>query len=140
LTPESGEETSREKGSVPAFRIGPTATEWLSKKNVSEAEAKTVDALLDSIEAFGGPSGNPTAAARWAEGRLQVAFLADYGLTDISPILAFKRIVTLYITGNKLTQAQFNTLLKNLPNLKTVVKDPYIQCDNIAYPRVTCLE
>lgn len=140
LTPDSSEQTSREKGSVPAFRTGPTATDWLNKKNVSEAEAKTVDALLDSIEAFGGPSGNPTAAARWAEGRLQVAFLADHGLTDISPILAFRRIVTLYVTGNKFTQQQFDALLANLPNLKTVVKDPYIQCDNIKYPNITCLE
>lgn len=124
----------------PVFRTGLTATEWLTKQNITSAEAKTVDAILDSIESFGGPSGSPASAARWAEGRLQVAFLADRGLTEISPILPFKRIVTLYISGNKFTQQQFNTLVENLPNLKTVVKDPYIHCDSISNPKITCLE
>lgn len=139
-TPRTEEQSAQEKLKVAPYRTGLTATEWLTKKNISDAEAKTVDALLDSIESFGGPSGNPTAAARWAEGRMQVAFLADYGLTEISPILPFKRIVTLYVTGNKLTQEQFNALLENLPNLKTIVKDPYIVCDSIAFPKVTCLD
>ena len=139
-TQDSDEQSPQEKLNIPSFRTGLTPIDWFTKKNITAAEAQTVNALLESVEAFGGPSGNPVAAARWAEGRMQVAFLADYGLTEVSPILPFKRIVTLYITGNKLTQEQFNALLENLPNLKTVVKDPYIKCDNIVYPRVTCLE
>lgn len=125
---------------LPAYRTGLSPVQWLTKQNISEAEAKTVDALLESIEVFGGPSGNPAAAARWAEGRMQIAFLADYNLTEISPILVFKGIRTLYITGNKFTQKQFNVLIENLPNLKTVVKDPSIQCDSQAYPQIACLE
>ncbi len=137
---EPEDQSPQEKLNRPAYRTGLSLTDWFTKKNISAAEAKTVDALLDSVEGFGGPSGNPVAAARWAEGRMQVAFLAGYGLTEVSPILLLKRISTLYITGNKLTQEQFNALLENLPNLKTVVKDPYITCDNIMYPRVACLE
>lgn len=133
------DETNVEKFQ-PVYRTGLSPVQWLTKQNITEAEAKTVDALLSSIEVFGGPSGNPEAAARWAEGRMHIAFLAGLNLTEISPILVFKRIRTLYITGNKFTQKQFNALIENLPNLKTVVKDPSIQCDSTAYPQIACLE
>jgi hypothetical protein len=117
-----------------------TATEWLTKQNISAEEERTVNALLRSIADIGGPSNDPTAAARWADKKLQIAVLSDEGLTEVAPILVFKKIVTLTISGNKFTQEQLNQLLAGLPNLKTLVKDKNLKCDNLKYPKVVCLE
>lgn len=124
----------------PQTRPALSATQWLTKANISAEEARTVDALLKTIADFGGPRDNPVAAAKWAERNMQIAALSDEDLSEIAPILVFKRIVTLTITGNKFTQAQLNELLAGLPNLKTLVKDKHLKCDNIKYPKVVCLE
>ncbi|MBM3380950.1 MAG: hypothetical protein FJY29_00720 [Betaproteobacteria bacterium] len=124
----------------PPVRAPLSATQWLTKDKISAEEARTVDALLVTISDYGGPKGDPVAAARWGERNLQIATLGEEGLTEIAPILAFKRIVTLSIPGNKFTQDQLNELLAGLPNLKTLVKDKNLKCDTIKYPKVTCLD
>ena len=123
-----------------AFRSGLTATQWLTKQGVTPAESKTVDALIRSIGDFGGPVSNPISAARWADKYMQIVSINDEGLTEISPLLVFKKIVTLSMSGNNFTQDQLNELLASLPNLKTLVKDKGLNCDSIKYPKVTCIE
>ena len=123
-----------------AFRSGLTATQWFTKEGVTPAESKTVDALIKSIGDYGGPVNGPVSAARWADKYMQIVSLNDEGLTEISPILVFKKIVTLSMSGNNFTQDQLNELLASLPNLKTLVKDKGLKCDSIRYPKVTCIE
>ncbi|NBW81095.1 hypothetical protein EBR21_05010 [bacterium] len=114
-----------------------SATEWLGKKNISEEEARTVDALLESISIMDRKSGSGESLARWAESGLQIVLLDGKNLTNISPILAFKNISTLHITGNRFSQPQIDELLKGLPKLKNLVLDPGLNCS--ANPKVNCL-
>ncbi|MFZ9519026.1 MAG: hypothetical protein ACO3A4_00970 [Silvanigrellaceae bacterium] len=114
-----------------------TAMEWFSKKNVSVEEARTVDALLQSVVVLENKSGSPESLARWAAGGMKVAVLDGQNLTNISPILAFKNISTLHITGNRFDQSQIDELLKGLPKLKVLALDKGLTCD--ANPKVTCM-
>ncbi len=123
-----------------SFRIGLTSVQWLTKEEVTPAESKTVDSLIKSIRDFYGPVHNLNSTANWAEKKMQIVYLNNEGLTDISPLLVFKQIVTLSMPGNNFTQDQLNGLLASLPNLKTLVKDKGLKCDSIKYPKVTCIE
>ena len=123
-----------------SFRIGLTSVQWLTKEEVTPAESKTVDSLIKSIRDFYGPVHNLNSTANWAEKNMQIVYLNNEGLTDISPLLVFKKIVTLSMPGNNFTQDQLNGLLASLPNLKTLVKDKGLKCDSIKYPNVTCIE
>ncbi|MEN9826905.1 MAG: hypothetical protein RI953_2650 [Pseudomonadota bacterium] len=114
-----------------------SATEWLTKKNISDEEARTVDALLESISTMEGKSGSAESLARWAEGGLRIVLLDGKNLTNISPILVFKNISTLHITGNRFAQPQIDELLKGLPKLKVLALDPGLSCS--ANPKVNCL-
>jgi len=123
-----------------SFRIGLTSVQWLTKEEVTPAESKTVDSLIKSIRDFYGPVHNLNSTANWAEKNMQIVYLNNERLTEISPILVFQKIVTLSMPGNNFTQDQLNELLASLPNLKTLVKDKGLKCDSIKYPKVTCIE
>lgn len=117
-----------------------TAAQMFTKQGTSDAEAKTVDAILTNLDDFGSREKDVRKAVEWAERNLKMLALDGYGLTNVAPILFFKNIETLTLSGNKLTQDQFDQLLAGLPKLKTISKDPGLKCDQYKYPRVRCLE
>ncbi|MEY4064364.1 MAG: hypothetical protein RIR26_572 [Pseudomonadota bacterium] len=138
-TPSAGARDSKQHIDATAASKKLTTEEWFSKKDLTPEEVRTVDALLDAIPSFGGPSGNPTGAARWASGRLDSLSLDGLKLTEIGPVLTLKGLVTLSLHGNKLQQEQIDALLAGLPNLRTLVIDAGLKCDEAKFPKVTCL-
>jgi Leucine-rich repeat (LRR) protein len=115
-----------------------TAGEWFAKKNISSEEARTVDAIIDSLKVTEQRDGTPDNLARWAEKNLQVLSLDYQKLSNISPILAFKNISTLSIVGNSFGQPQVDELVRGLPKLKNLLTDQGINCK--ANPKVICLK
>lgn len=91
------------------------------------------------IPTFGGPADDPIAAARWASGRLDSIALDGKKLTEIGPVLPLKRLVTVTLSGNNFKQEQIDELLASLPQLKTLVIDTGLKCDQEKYPKLTCL-
>lgn len=124
----------------PKIVINKSASDWLTKKDVTTEQSKTVDAILDGIRDFGGPSKAPIDAAKWAERNLQVLALDQRELTDLSPLLAFKGIITLSLTGNNISQEELDKVISHLPNLKTLVKDKGLRCNKEKHSKLTCLE
>lgn len=114
-----------------------TAEQWFSKKGISAEEARTVDAVIDSIQVMGGPESKPATLARWAERNVQILALDNLGLTEVSPILVFKNVTTLSLSGNKLTQKQIDQVLISLPKLKILTIDSGLNCE--VNRKVKCL-
>lgn len=114
-----------------------TAAQWFSKQNISPEEARTVDAIISSIESMGGPESKGATLGRWAERNVQMLALDNLRLTEISPVLVFKNLTTISLIGNKLTQKQINEILTSLPKLKILTIDSGLNCD--VNRKVTCL-
>jgi hypothetical protein len=73
-----------------------TLTEWFAKQGVTSQEAKTVDAIIAEVRREPGYEGSPDdlrKLAVWADQKMDILLVRDYGLDDVSPFFAIRALV-----------------------------------------------
>ncbi|MDP3896478.1 MAG: leucine-rich repeat domain-containing protein, partial [Mesorhizobium sp.] len=79
---------------------------WCTKTNLTEAEARTVDAILDSTPAGAAARGNAPACATAQVFLTSVNSinLSGLGLTELAPLSVLPNLTTLVLEGNEISE------------------------------------
>ena len=81
--------------------------DWLKYEDITEEQQRTVDAIFE-VSTYLGIEKNDKGANKIANG--QILDLGNMNITNLDPVLSLKRLSTLYLLPNPLSQEEINKL------------------------------